>query len=116
MMGKQYKIIDGEYVATGLVCPRGIMVSVANPSYPSPLIGIAQAAVTKYELDRTSILAIFFGEAGRWPPLGVPTVGHISHNAPQFSNEDTPDTVMVDALRPTAAAFAEMIQTIDATF
>jgi hypothetical protein len=116
MIGKQYKIIDGEYVATGLVCPRGIMLTVANPSYPSPLIGIAQAAVTKYELDRTVVLAIFFGEAGRWPPLGVPTVGHISQNAQQFSSDDTPETVMVDALRPTAAAFAEMIQNIDMIF
>lgn len=116
MIGKQYKIIDGEYVDTGLVSPRGIMVTVAKPSYPSPLINIAAGAITKYQLDRTSVVAIFFGEATRWNALGVPTVGHISQNAPQFSNDDTPETVMMDTLRPTTAAFAEMIQTIDATF
>jgi hypothetical protein len=61
-------------------------------------------------------LAIFFGEAERWNALGIPTIGHISQNAPQFSNDDTPETVMYDALRPTAGAFAEMIQAVDASF
>lgn len=115
MIGKQYKIINGEYVATGMISPRGVMVTVAKPSFPSPLIGIAIGAVTKYQLDRTMVLAIFFGEAAIWNELGIPTVGHISHNAPQFSFDDTPDTVMFDALRPTAEAFAEMIQAVDAT-
>ena len=116
MISKQYKIIDGEYVATGMVSPRGVMVTAGLPSFPSPLIGIASNAVTNYQLDRTMVLAIFFGEAAIWNELGIPTVGHITHNAPQFSRDDTPDTAMFDALRPTAGAFAEMIQAVDATF
>jgi hypothetical protein len=116
MISKQYKIINGDYVETGMVSPRGIMITVAKPSYPSPLIGIAQAAVTNYQLDRTMGLAIFFGESERWNALGIPTIGHISQNAPQFSRDDTPDTVMYDALRPTAGAFAQMIQAVDASF
>jgi hypothetical protein len=116
MIGKQYKIINGEYVATGMVSPRGVMVTIRKPTFPSPLIGIASAAVTKYQLDRTMVIAAFFGEASIWNTLGIPTVGHITHNAPQFSQGDTPETVMFDALRPTAAAFAEMIQAVDATF
>ena len=116
MIGKQYKIINGEYVPTGMVSPRGIMVTIRRPTFPSPLIGIASTAVTKYQLDRTMVIAAFFGEASIWNTLGIPTVGHITHNAPQFSLDDTPDTVMFDALRPTAAAFAEMIQAVDATF
>jgi hypothetical protein len=115
MISKQYKIINGEYVDTGMASPRAIMVTVAKPSYPSPLIGIAKAAVTKYQLDRTMGLAIFFGESDIWNKLGIPTVGHITQNAPQFSNDDTPETVMHDTLRPTAGAFAEMIQSIDAS-
>jgi hypothetical protein len=116
MIGKQYKIINGEYVYTGMVSPRGVMVTHNKPSFPSPLIGIAASAVTKYQLDRTMVTALFFGEATLWQALGVPTVGHITHNAPQFSRDDTPDTVMFETLRPTTAAFAEMIQAVDATF
>lgn len=114
MIGRQYKVINGEYVATGMVSPRGVMVTVSRPSFPSPLIGIAAGAVARYQLDRTMVIAAFFGEASIWNQLGVPTIGHISHNAPQFSRDDTPDTVMLEALRPTAGAFAEMIQAIDA--
>ncbi|MGW8322757.1 MAG: hypothetical protein ACWGSD_14495 [Thermodesulfobacteriota bacterium] len=116
MVGKQYKIIDGKYVDMDRICPRAFMVTLTEPTYPSPLVGIASTAAVKYDLERTVVIPIFFGEAGRWPPLGVPTVGHISQNAMQFSNEDTPETVMTDALRPTAAAFADMIEAMEATF
>lgn len=115
MISRQYKIVNGEYVATGMISPRGIMVTASKPTFPSPLIGIAAGAVTKYQLDRSMVIAVFFGEANIWNQLGIPTIGHITHNAPQFSRDDTPDTVMFDALRPTAAAFAEMVQAIDVT-
>ena len=111
MVGKQYKIIDGKYVDMDRICPRAFMVMP-----PASFLGMANEAIVKYDLDRTVVIPLFFGEAGRWPPLGVPTVGHISQNAMQFSNEDTPETVMTSALRPTAAAFADMIEAMEATF
>jgi hypothetical protein len=116
MIAKQFKIIDGEYVSTGLICPRGIMLNPTRPSYPSPLVNIAAAAITKYQLDRTSVIFYFNGESIKWNAAGIPLVGHIMENAPQFTSADTPNTVKVDALRPTTAAFVDIIKAVDATF
>ncbi len=116
MIAKQFKIVDGKYVSTGLVSPRGLMVYPARPGSPGPLAPIAFAAAQRYQLDRTLVLAYSNGETTKWMRAKVPVVGHISENAPQFTSADTPETVMVDALRPTTAAFVDMIRTVDATF
>ncbi len=113
MIAKQFKIVDGAYVSTGLVSPRGLMV---NPFLAPRLVGIASAAIVKYRLDRSLVLYYFNGETVKWNAASVPVVGHISENAPQFTSADTPETVMVDALRPTTAAFVDMIQAVDASF
>ena len=92
------------------------MVNVAIPSYPSPLINIAATAIMKYQLDRSIVLHYFNGETIKWNAAGIPVVGHITENAPQFTSDDTPNTVMVETLRPTTAAYVDMIKAVDASF
>ncbi len=45
---------------------------------------------------------------------GIPLVERIAHDAPQFTNDDTPDKVMVGALKPTVVAFIDIIRALDA--
>jgi hypothetical protein len=115
MIAKQFKIIDGKYVSTGLASPRAIMLNSFLPSAPV-LINSAIAAMTKYQLDRASLLHYAHGETMKWMASGIPFVGHISENAPQFTSDDIPDTVLVETLRPTTAAFVDMIKAVDASF
>lgn len=107
MPGKQFKIIDGEYVETGLICPTGMNI---NRDF---LLPIVSEAIIKYELVRKVVLPAFFGEGGYFSQF-LPTVEHISHNPMQFTNDDTPQTVAVDALRPVTAAFIDIITQVDA--
>jgi hypothetical protein len=111
MISKQFKIINGKYVATGLSSPNGLMVTTPPyPPTPTSVILAAENALPKYDLDRTSVLVYYFnGEALEWSNF-VPTIGHISENAPQFTSADTPDTVMKDDLRKTAAVYVDIIQ------
>ena len=112
MIAKQFKIIGGEYISTGLASPRAVMLNPLLPSGPV-LINAAIAAMTKYQLDRASLLFYSHGETMKWMASGVPFVGHIAENAPQFTSADTPDTVLVGTLRPTTAAFIDMIKAVD---
>jgi hypothetical protein len=118
MISKQFKIINGQYVATGLASPRGLMVTTAPfyPPTPPSVIQAAKEAIPKYDLDRTLILQYYFnGEALIWSKY-VPTLGHISENAPQFTSADTPNTVMKDDLRKTAAVYIDIIQAADKAY
>jgi hypothetical protein len=107
MIGKQVKIIDGEYTETGLIALAGFGM---NRFAQVPIVA---EAITKYDLDRSVIIPIFHGEGGVYAGAGIPTIERIAENAPQFSNDDTPNMVMVDALRPTTAAFVDIIKAID---
>ena len=115
MISKQYKIINGKYVATGLASPRGLMTTqYTKLALPASVIGAAENALPKYDLERTSVLVYYFnGEALRWSTL-VPTIGHISENAPQFTSADTPDTVMKDDMRKVVAVYVDIIQAAEA--
>ena len=115
MIAKQFKIIDGKYVSTGLASPRGLLMNALLPSGPF-LINAASTAMTKYQLDRTSLVHYAHGEALKWMASGIPFVGHIAENAPQFTSADTPNTVLVETLRPTTAAFVDIIKAVDASF
>lgn len=119
MISKQFKIIDGEYVSTELASPRAIMINATIPS-ASSLIPVASAAMQKYQLDRSSLMHYAHGEAQKWmlvsQTYGVPFIGHISENAPQFTNDDKPNTVLIETLRPTTTAFIDMIKFIDTNF
>jgi len=122
MISKQFKIIDGKFVDTGMVSPRAWFISGPLHSGNPYLLDYSIEAITKYDLTRTSVqpalggvFGIAPGEGGLFAAIGIPVVHLIAHNAPQFTNEDTPNTVMVSALRPTAAALAHMIDNIDDT-
>lgn len=106
MPGKQFKIIDGQYVETGLICPTGINI---NRDF---LLPIVSEAIMKYELVRKVVTPFHFGE-GQYFFQFVPTVEHISHNPMQFTNDDTPNTVAVDVLRPVAATFIDIVTQVD---
>ena len=112
MIAKQYKIVNGQYVYTGLTAPNGLMTN----DMPASMIKAASDALPKYDLDRTIILKGYFnGETEQYSTV-VPTIGHISENAPQFSSDDTPDTVMKSDLRKTTAVYVDIIQAAQTAF
>ncbi len=122
MISKQFKIIDGKFVDTGMISPRAWFISGPLHSGNPYLLEYSIEAITKYDLTRTSVqpalgglFGIAPGEGGLFAAIGIPVVHLIAHNAPQFTNEDKPNTVMVSALRPTTAALSHVIDNIDDT-
>jgi len=120
MISKQFKIIDGKFVDTGMVAPRAWFISGPQHSGNEYLLEYSIEAITKYDLTRTSVqpaiggvFGIAPGEGGLFAAIGIPVVHLISQNAPQFTNEDKPNTVMVDALKPTVAGLGLVIDNID---
>ena len=113
MIGKQYKVVDRQYVETGLPAPRAFMT---NPELPAAILQAAEEAIIEHDYDRSNIAVDFFnGEPKKWEDL-VPTVGLISHNAPQFTSADTPDTVMKSDLSKTAAVYVDIIDAAQEAF
>jgi hypothetical protein len=55
MISKQYKVIDGEFVETGLISPRALFLSGLPRSANPYLLDFAIEAVVENDLDRTSI-------------------------------------------------------------
>ncbi len=122
MISKQYKIAGGEFVETGLISPRALFVSGLPGSANQYLLDFAIDAVVENDLDRTSIQPAAGGlfphapgEGGLFDMIGIPIVHLIAHNAPQFTNMDTPDTVQKDALVPTVKALRDIVEKIDDT-
>jgi len=109
--GKQYKRSGDDFVATGLVSPPMFAVTGPTADEPNPaLLSFVRDAVEKNKINRANVLPQFIGEARHWGPMGFPMVHHISFNAWQFTSNDTPDTVMKEALAPMVAAFSEIIR------
>ncbi|MHA2290090.1 MAG: M28 family peptidase [Promethearchaeota archaeon] len=122
MISKQFKIIDGKFVDTGMISPRVWFISGPEHSGNPYLLKYSIEAIKKYDLTRASIqpalggaFNVAPGEGGLFVRIGIPTLNLMAHNAPQFTNEDKPNTVMVKALRPTTAALAFVIDKIDDT-
>ena len=122
MISKQYKIVGGEFVETGLISPRALFVSGLPGSGNPYLLDFAIDAVVDNDLDRTSIQPASGGlfpnapgEGGLFDAIGIPTFHLIGHNAPQFTNMDTPETVQKDALVPTTKALRDIIDKVDDT-
>ncbi|MFX0034805.1 MAG: hypothetical protein ACFE9I_04085 [Candidatus Hermodarchaeota archaeon] len=122
MISKQYRIINGEFVETGLISPRALFVSGLPGSGNPYLLDFAAEAIVENDLVRTSIQPASGGlfpnapgEGGLFDAIGIPTVHLIAHNAPQFTNMDTPETVAKDALVPTVKALRDIINQIDET-
>jgi pimeloyl-ACP methyl ester carboxylesterase len=118
MIGKQIKVVGGEFVETGLIAPRGMFLSGPTYSANEYLLSYASEAIINNDMERTSILPGAFavpGEGGKFHALGVPTINYISHNAPQFTQYDTLETVAKDQLVPTTKMFIDIINDIDVT-
>ena len=116
MVGAETEVIDGELFKTGLISPRvfelsGPVKCAVNPT----LLSFAKQAITKYDLDRSAVGVPIIGEIMKYQYEGIPVINHISENHPQFTYADTPQTVMISALRPTAAAFIDIIKNQDVT-
>jgi len=118
MISKQIKVIDGDFVETGLVAPRGMFLSGPFLSANEYLLSYASEAIVKNNMVRTSILPGAFavpGEGGPFHAIGIPTINFISHNSPQFTKYDTPDTVAKEELVPTTKMFIDIINKLDKT-
>ncbi|MFX1435367.1 MAG: hypothetical protein ACFFB1_16480, partial [Promethearchaeota archaeon] len=118
MISKQIKVIGGDFVETGLVAPRGMFLSGPFMSANEHLFSYASEAIVKNDMERTFILPGDFavpGEGGPFHALGIPTINYISHNPPQFTKYDTPDTVAKEELVPTTKMFIDIIKDLDVT-
>lgn len=114
MIGRQYKRQGEAFVATGRVCPRAWGVTGPRADQANPvLLSAVRDAIRTHDLDRSEIAFWFAGEATRYAREWIPTVNLISHNPWQFTNNDTPDTVMKEALRPTVKAFIDVLRKED---
>jgi hypothetical protein len=112
MIARQYKLRDGKYVATGLSSPAMWGVRNGNPK----LVPLVRDAIEKHKLDRSYISDRLLGEGATIAKEGdiANIIEYIALNAQQFSLEDTPEVVHKEALRPTACAFVDMIDRLDA--
>jgi len=118
MISKHIKVIDGEFVETGLVAPRGMFLTGPFMSANEHLLSYAIEAIEANDMERTFCLPAAFavpGEGAKYANLGIPTVNYISHNPPQFTYADTPDTVAKEEFVPTTMMFIDMIKDIDVT-
>jgi hypothetical protein len=107
---KQYVRKGDEFVTTGLVSSPMFAVTGPTANEANPvLLSFVRDAIQKNKIDRACVWPSFIGEARQWIWMGFPTVHHISFNAWQFTSNDTPDTVMKEALGPMVAAFSEII-------
>lgn len=121
MVGREYVEVDGEFVPTGLVAPRGMFISGPPFGVNPTLLSFAENSITEYDLDRTVVLPAN-GPLGPAPPgvahwyflAGKPIMHLIAAPAHQFTPYDTPNKVQVDQLRRVTAAYADLIMQIDA--
>jgi hypothetical protein len=121
MIGREYAEVDGEFVPTGLVAPRGLFISGPPFGVNSTLLSFAENSITDYELDRTVVLPAN-GPLGPAPPgvahwyfqAGKPIMHLIAAPAHQFTPDDTPNKVDVEQLRRVTAAYADLVMQIDA--
>jgi len=112
-IAKDFDIIDGEWVDTGFVEPRGLFTT-GNPL----LIRFAEEAVIQNNLVRTMIIQTesplgIPGEPQGYYYAGVPIYSFISGPEWLFDLEDTPDKVAKDQLVPVAQAFIDIINRVN---
>jgi hypothetical protein len=112
MIARQYKLLNGRYVATGLAAPTMWGVRNANPR----LVNLVQEAVSTHDLDRSYISDRLLGEGATIANEGgiANIIESIALNAQQFSLDDRPETVNKEMLGPMACAYSDMIERLDA--
>lgn len=114
MIGRQYHRQGDEWRATALPAVRywGVTgpAGQANPI----LLDAVRTAIGGHHLTRSIVSNFFIGDGMDYPRNGIPFVNFISHNIFQFSNKDTPETVMKEDLAAAAAAFVDIVRAEDA--
>ena len=112
MIARQYKLRDGQYVATGLSSPAMWGIRNGNPK----LVPLVREAIERQKLDRSYISDRLLGEGATIALEGgfANIIEYIALNAPQFSLDDRPEVVNKEALRSTACAFVDIIDRLDA--
>ncbi len=110
MIGKEYQVINGQYVETGRISPVNFGLTQKNPR----VVSIISEAIKKHDLRRSAVTDRYIGEAHMvGARIGFPTIERLAMHAPEFNLYDTPETVAKDALRPTACAFVDIIRQLD---
>ncbi len=110
MIGKDYKVIDGQYVETGSVSPTNFGLTQKN----SRVASIINDAIRKHDLRRSAVTCKVVGEAHMLGHrIGFPAIERAAMHAPEFNLYDTPETVAKDVLRPTACAFVDIIEELN---
>ena len=108
MIGRQYHYEDGAWRPTGLPAIRYWGVTGPEGGANPILLEAVRNAIRSNNLTRSQVSNFFVGDGSLYPRQGVPFVNFISHNVYQFTNKDTPETVMREDLENAAKAMTDI--------
>jgi hypothetical protein len=114
MIGRQYHRSGDEWHPTALPAVRYWGVTGPQGSANPILLNAVRTAIGSHRLRRSIVSNFFIGDGMDYPRNGIPFVNFISHNIFQFSNKDTPETVMKEDLAAAVAAFVDIVRAEDA--
>jgi PA domain len=114
MIGRQYHRVGDEWQATSLPAVRYWGVTGPEGGANPILLEAVTQAIGKHHLARSVVSNFFIGDGMEYPRAGIPFVNFISHNIFQFTNKDTPETVMKEDLGGSVAAFVDIVRAQDA--
>jgi hypothetical protein len=114
MIGRQYHRSGDEWHATALPAVRFWGVTGPEGGANPILLDAVRTAIQAHHLTRSHLSNFFVGDGMDYPRHGIPFVNFISHNIFQFSNKDTPETVMKEDLAAAVAAFVDIVRAQDA--
>jgi hypothetical protein len=114
MIGRQYHRRGDEWQPTSLPAVRYWGVTGPEGGANPILLEAVTKAIGNHHLDRSMVSNFFIGDGMEYPRNGIPFVNCISHNIFQFSNKDTPETVMKEDLAGVVEAFVEIVRAEDA--
>jgi hypothetical protein len=114
MIGRQYHREGDEWRATSLPAIRYWGVTGPADGANPILLQAVRTAIASHRLRRSIVSNFFIGDGMDYPRNGIPFVNCISHNIFQFSNKDTPETVMKEDLAAAVAAFVDIVRAEDA--
>ncbi|HWM68233.1 MAG TPA: M28 family peptidase [Steroidobacteraceae bacterium] len=114
MVGRQYHLSGDVWHPTALPAVRYWGVTGPQGGANPILLNAVRTAIGSHRLRRSIVSNFFIGDGMDYPRNGIPFVNFISHNIFQFSNKDTPETVMKEDLAAAVAAFVDIVRAEDA--